>query len=228
MEQGIRKLLLDELHDILSSEEQIVQVLPDMVKASDSADLKEAFQTHLAETKEQIKRLTQVFKLLGEPKKAKFCKATKGLVDECRDVLKEMKTKSPLRDAALISKAQRIEHYEMACYGTVRTYAKELNLKEVATLLQTTLNEEGHANRHLTRLAEGGLFRKGINILANSSQDAKKAPKPKAKVPVKAAAASKRIPTAAKKKVIATTKSVTHSKPVTKKTSKIAKAVSKK
>lgn len=144
-------------------------------------------------TKEQIKRLTQVFKLLDVPKKSKFCKGTKGLIDECTEVLKEMKTKSALRDAALISRAQRIEHYEMACYGAMRTYAKELNFKEVASLLQATLNEEGNANRHLTRLAEGGLFRKGINILANKAADDKVAPKakrtPVAK-PVKAAKAA--------------------------------------
>lgn len=163
MEKGLKDLLIDELHDIYNSEHQIVAALPEMVTAASSPDLKNAFSSHLKETKEQIKRLEKIFKLLKISKKEKFCEATKGLVLECKGVLKEYKTKSPLRDAALISKAQRIEHYEISAYGTARTFAKETNLGEVADLLQETLDEEGKANKILTRLAEGGLFRSGIN-----------------------------------------------------------------
>jgi ferritin-like metal-binding protein YciE len=117
MKKGIKELLIDELQDILSSEEQIVEALPDMVAAAQSAELKDAFASHLKETKAQVQRLDKIFELLNEKKEEKFCKATKGLIDECKEVLKAFKEKSPLRDAALISKAQRIEHYEIAAYG---------------------------------------------------------------------------------------------------------------
>lgn len=169
MEQGIKRLLIEELEDILSSEQQIAEALPEMAKVCDSSDLKEAFQTNLGETKEQLCRLEEIFKMLQVSKKTKFCKATKGLVDECKDVLSEMTTKSSLRDAALISKAQRIEHYEMAAYETVHTYAKELSLHNIAALLYDSLNEECHASKRLTRLAEGGFFSAGINDLANQT-----------------------------------------------------------
>lgn len=167
MQKDLKDLLIDELHDILSSEEQIVEALPEMVRASESSELKNAFESHLKETKGQVQRLEKIFKLLKIEKKEKFCKATKGLIQECKEVLKDFKTKSPIRDAALISKAQRIEHYEISAYGTVRTFAKELDLDAVADLLQATLNEEGNADKKLTKIAEGGLFKTGINLQAN-------------------------------------------------------------
>lgn len=166
MKKDLKDLLIDELHDILSSEEQIVKALPGMVTASESPELKKAFASHLKETKGQVQRLQKIFKLLKVQRKEKFCKATKGLIDECKEVLKDFKTKSSLRDAALISKAQRIEHYEIAAYGTVRTFANELDLDDVADLLQATLNEEGHADKTLTKIAEGGLLRSGVNYQA--------------------------------------------------------------
>lgn len=184
MEKDLKGLLIDELHDILSSEGQIVKALPDMVKASESADLKLAFATHLKETKGQIQRLKKVFKLLKVKEKEKFCQATKGLIQECKEVLTDLKTKSPIRDAALIAKAQRIEHYEIAAYGTVRTFASELGLREVAALLQATLDEEAHADKKLTKIAEGGLFRTGINLQANKPHaNDPKAAKKKASTP---------------------------------------------
>lgn len=167
MQKDLKDLLIDELHDILNSEEQIVKALPEMVRAAESPDLKEAFGSHLKETKGQIQRLEKTFKLLKVEKKEKFCQATKGLIQECKEVLKEFKTKSPIRDAALISKVQRIEHYEISAYGTVRTFASELDLDEVADLLQATLDEEANADKKLTKIAEGGLFRTGINLQAN-------------------------------------------------------------
>ncbi|MCE5317100.1 MAG: ferritin-like domain-containing protein [Parachlamydia sp.] len=179
MKKDLKDLLIDELHDILSSEEQIVEALPEMVKASESPDLKKAFESHLKETKGQIQRLEKVFKLLKTEKKEKFCKATKGLIDECKEVLKDLKTKSALRDAALISKAQRIEHYEISAYGTVRTYASELDLNAVADLLQATLEEEGNADKKLTKIAEGGLLKTGINLQANLLKAPKKINKTK-------------------------------------------------
>jgi ferritin-like metal-binding protein YciE len=167
MQNDLKDLLIDELHDVLSSEEQIVEALPVMVRASESPDLKKAFESHLKETKAQIQRLEKIFKLLKVEKKEKFCKATKGLIQECKDVLKDFKTKSPLRDAALISKAQRIEHYEISAYGTMRTFASELDLDSVVDLLQATLYEEENADKKLTKIAEGGLFKTGINFQAN-------------------------------------------------------------
>lgn len=167
MQKDLKDLLIDELHDLLSSEEQIVEALPEMAKASKSPDLKKAFESHLKETKGQLQRLKKVFKILKVEKKEKFCKATKGLIQECKEVLKDFKTKSTIRDAALISKAQRIEHYEISAYGTVRAFANELDLDEVADLLQATLDEEGNADKKLTKIAEGGLLKSGINQQAN-------------------------------------------------------------
>lgn len=173
MQKDLKDLLIEELHDLLSSEEQIVEALPEVVKASESADLREAFDSHLKETKGQVQRLHKAFQLLEVEKKEKHCKAMKGLIQECKEVLTDFKTKSAVRDAALISKVQRIEHYEISAYGTVRTFAKELGLKEVAHLLQATLNEEGHADRKLTRIAQGGLFRTGVNIKAKAPEENK-------------------------------------------------------
>lgn len=179
MKKDLRFLLIDELHDILSSEEQIVKALPGMVTASQAPDLKKAFSSHLKETKGQIKRLEKVFKLLDIKKKEKFCKGTKGLIDECKEVLKDYKTKSPLRDAALISKAQRIEHYEISAYGTVRTFANELGLKAVVSLLEETLHQEEHADQKLTKIAVGGLYKLGVNEQANEDEEPKPAKKKK-------------------------------------------------
>lgn len=169
MEKGLKDLLIDELHDILSAEEQIVKALPEMVRAAESSDLKKAFEGHLKETKGQVQRLKKIFTLLKLKRKEKLCKATKGLIQECKDVLKDFKKKSALRDAALISKAQRIEHYEISAYGTMRTFAIELDLNAVADLLQDTLDEEGHADEKLTKIAEGRLLKSGINEKANES-----------------------------------------------------------
>ncbi len=178
MQKGIKELLIDELHDMLSAEEQIVASLPKMVLEAESADLKKAFSSHLKETKEQVSRLKKVFKLMKVEKKAKLCKAMKGLIQECKEVLKDYK-KSAVRDAALISKAQRIEHYEISAYGTLRTFAKELNLSEVVDLLQESLNEEGGADKKLSSIAEGGLVKTGVNHQASQESVKKKSSKSK-------------------------------------------------
>jgi ferritin-like metal-binding protein YciE len=171
MERGIRDLFIEELYDSFSSERQIVEALPELIAAADSADLREAFESHLKETKEQVQRLENIFNLLKVEKKEKFCKGTKGLIEECKQVLEEFKTKSPIRDAALISKAQRIEHYEISAYGTSRTFAKELDLDDdIVDLLDDSLAEEKAADKALTKIAEGGLLRSGINHLANTSK----------------------------------------------------------
>lgn len=167
MQKDLKDLFIDELHDILSSEEQIVAALPEMVSASASPELKKAFESHLKETQHQVHRLNKIFKILKIEKKEKLCKATKGLIQECKEVLNDFKTKSPARDAALISKAQRIEHYEISAYGTIRTYAHELDLDGVSDLIVETLDEEKNADKKLSSIAIGGLFKKGINHEAN-------------------------------------------------------------
>lgn len=163
MKKDFKGLFIEELQDIFSAENQIIKALPEMIEASDSPDLKKAFESHLKETKEQVHRLEKIFKLLKIEKKEKMCEAMHGLIQECKEVLKEFKTKSAIRDAALISKAQRIEHYEIAAYGTVRTFAKDLDLNEAADLLQATLDEEANADKKLTQIAEGSLLASGIN-----------------------------------------------------------------
>lgn len=180
-EKKLQDILIEELHDMYSSENQIVAALPKMVAAAESTELRDAFKGHLKETKEQIIRLKKVFKLLDLKPKAKFSSATKGLIQECKDVLSEFKKKSPVRDALLISRAQRIEHYEISAYGTARTWAKELSLNEVVELLEKSLKEESNADKILSKIAEGGLFGSGINREAllgaqeNSASEDKKA-----------------------------------------------------
>lgn len=167
MENGIKELLIDELQDIYSAEQQIVKSLPDMISASQSNDLKSALEAHWKETENQVKRLEKIFQMLHIEKREKFCKGMQGLIEEAKEVLSDFPEASPMRDAALISKAQRIEHYEIAAYGTARSYAKELNLDDVDNLLADTIDEEGNADKKLTKLAEGGFFKTGINVLAN-------------------------------------------------------------
>lgn len=168
MENGIKEIFFDELCDIFNAEEQIVEALPEVIAAVESSDLRKALEMHLNETRGQIQRLNKVFKILKIEKKAEFCKGMRGLIEECEEILQDFKSKSPVRDAAIIPKLQRIEHYEIAAYGSVRTFAKELDLSSVADLLQETLDEEGNADKKLTKIAEGGLLKSGINHLANT------------------------------------------------------------
>ena len=170
MEKTIKDVFIDELQNMLSAEEQIIEALPDMIKASESTDLKNAFEAHLKETKGQVERLLKIFKLLDIEKTEKLCKATKALIDEGKEVIKKYNS-SPARDAAIIARAQRIEHYEISAYGSMRTFAKELNLEEIPELLQATLDEEGHADKKLTKIAEGGLIKSGVNHKANIAKE---------------------------------------------------------
>lgn len=167
MEKTIKDLFIDELEDIYSAEQQIIKALPVMVQASESPALKLAFSTHLKQTKGQVVRLEKIFRLLKKAKKAKFCHGAHGLIEECKEVIKEYK-KSFVRDAAIISKAQRIEHYEISAYGTMRAFAKMLGMSEIADLLEATEDEEANADKLLSKIAEGGMFRTGINQKASS------------------------------------------------------------
>jgi ferritin-like metal-binding protein YciE len=146
-------LLVEQLQDLYNAEKQLTKALPKMAKAATNAELKKAFQTHLAQTEGHVERLEQVFESIGEKVKGKMCHAMKGLVEEGSEAIKEKATPE-VRDAALIAAAQRVEHYEIAGYGTVRTYAKFLGHSEAAKLLQQTLDEEGQTDKLLTKIAE--------------------------------------------------------------------------
>ena len=164
--ENIKSLFISELKDILDAEKQIIKALPKMVEAAEAPELKDAFKNHLQETMEQVKRLQKIFSLLGIGESEEKCEAMHGLIEECQEAIKGYQ-KSALRDAALISKAQRIEHYEISVYGTLRTFAKELELSEAIKLLQDTLEEESNADKALTKIAEGGVISTGINHKAN-------------------------------------------------------------
>ena len=165
--ENINDLFIEELKNILDAEHQITKGLPNLIKASESPELKDALSGHLKETEGQVERLNKIFSLLKIKPQTTSCKAMKGLIDECDAVVKEF-SKSALRDAAIIAKAQRIEHYEIATYGTLKSFATELGLIEITALLKTTLDQESAADKKLTKIAEGSLLTAGINSEANS------------------------------------------------------------
>jgi ferritin-like metal-binding protein YciE len=145
-------LLLHELKDLYDAEHRIADALPLMEEKAHHPQLKEAFQSHLRETKNQINRLEQAFQALNQKPKRETCQAAKGLIDEGEHVLKA-KGDDDVLDAALIAAAQRVEHYEMAGYGSARTFAEQLGRDDVARLLQETLDEEGATDKKLTTIA---------------------------------------------------------------------------
>jgi ferritin-like metal-binding protein YciE len=150
---SLRKLYIEELRDLYSAENQLLKALPKMAKAASAPKLQDAFQVHLKETSNQVKRLETIFETLGTRPQGKTCKAMEGLIEEGEELIKE-DAEPAIRDAGLIAAAQRVEHYEMAGYGTVRTYARLLNETEAERLLQETLDEEGKTDKKLTQLAE--------------------------------------------------------------------------
>lgn len=161
-------LFVDLLNDIYSGENQLIDVLPHFAEASTNPNLKKAFTHHLKETKEQKKRLDEIYHKIGEHPGDEKCEAMEGLVAECSECIKRYK-KSPIRDAALIRCAQCVEHYEIANYGTLRAFAKELNRNDIADIVQHSLDEEGEANKTLNAVAEGGIFTSGVNDKALNS-----------------------------------------------------------
>lgn len=146
-------LFIDELKDLYNAEQQLTRALPKMAKAASTPELKQAFETHLAETREQVHRLEQVFEEIGAAAKGKTCQAMKGLIEEGKELLDEGMENEVL-DAGLIGAAQRVEHYEIAAYGTARTMAETLGHKKAVKLLDQTLREEKAADEKLTRIAE--------------------------------------------------------------------------
>ena len=158
---GMRELLIEELRDIYNAEKQITKALPKMARAAKSEELKAAFKMHLEETQGQIERLEQVFEKLDTRARGKLCHAMEGLVEEAKDMMEE--DLSPeLMDAALIAAAQKVEHYEIASYGTVHASAVALGEQEVAGLLEQTLNEEKATDEKLNKLAVGDINKKAM------------------------------------------------------------------
>lgn len=154
-ESGLKTLFTDELKDIYWAEKHLAKALPKMAKGATSEELRSCLEMHLTETQNQILRLEQVFEILGEKAVAKKCDAMEGLVEEGKGMLEDTENGSLTRDAAIISAAQKIEHYEIASYGTLRTLANTLGLTEAAALLEETLQEEKDADVKLTVIAEG-------------------------------------------------------------------------
>ncbi|MBN9121444.1 MAG: ferritin-like domain-containing protein [Planctomycetes bacterium] len=150
---SLHDLYVDELKDLYSAENQLLKALPRMAKAATAPELKAAFTEHLEVTRGQVARLEQIFEELGVSPKGKKCKAMEGLIEEGKELMQEDGDENVM-DAALIAAAQRVEHYEMAGYGCVRTFAHLLGYEDATALLQETLDEEGEADKKLTALAE--------------------------------------------------------------------------
>ena len=149
-------LFSHQLEDVYDAENQLIDALPKMADASSSSELKNAFNTHLMQTREHAKRLEQVFNMLGKEPTRTTCPAMKGLVKEGSEVVGATGD-GRVKDAGLIAAAQRVEHYEIAAYGTLRTLAQQLGRQDVAQLFQKTLDEEGETDKKLTRIATSGV-----------------------------------------------------------------------
>lgn len=150
---SFENLFLDELQDMYDAEQRIVKALPDMVSAASNPQLKSAFEMHLRETKGQVTRLEKVFDIMGQKPQAKTCSGMKGILEE-GDEVASTTGDADVKDAALIAAAQRVEHYEIAVYGTLRAFAEKLGKQDAARLLQQTLDEESATDEKLTQLAE--------------------------------------------------------------------------
>ena len=151
---SLRTLWIEELRDLYSAETQLVKALPKRAKKATTPELKEAFESHLEETRNHVERLEEIFSRLGKKPTGKTCKAMKGLIEEGSEMMQEDGPESVL-DAGIISAAQKVEHYEISGYGTARTFASILGEDEAEDLLQETLDEEGAADEKLTEIAEG-------------------------------------------------------------------------
>lgn len=150
--ESLHELYIKELRDLYNAENQIIKALPKMIESATSSDLRTALETHLQETHEQVRRLQQVFRLHNEEVKGENCKGMEGIISEGKELLKHDENLN-VRDAGIIAAAQKVEHYEMASYGSVRTWAKQMGHTEAVTLLQQTLDEEGQADAKLSEIA---------------------------------------------------------------------------
>ncbi|MBZ6076537.1 YciE/YciF ferroxidase family protein [Microvirga puerhi] len=152
-EKTLDDLFLHTLKDVYYAEKQILKALPKMAKSAESEELKQAFETHRDETEGQIERLEQVFKLLGKPARGVQCEAINGIIEEGKEVMEDF-AESEVLDAGILAAAQAVEHYEITRYGTLRTWAMELGMRDAAKLLEQNLAEEKKTDELLTKLAE--------------------------------------------------------------------------
>jgi ferritin-like metal-binding protein YciE len=160
--ENLQQLFVEQLRDLYDGEQQITEALPKLIEKASNPQLKSALQEHLDITKRQITRLEQIFQGLGEKPTGESCKGMKGVIKEGDDVVGKAKD-AAVRDASIITSAQRVEHYEIAGYGTVKTYARQLNKAEYARILEEILNEEKEADQKLTQIAES------VNIEAKAA-----------------------------------------------------------
>ncbi|HEY4284530.1 MAG TPA: ferritin-like domain-containing protein [Chthoniobacterales bacterium] len=151
--ESLETLYVEELRDIYNAENQLLKALPKMAKAASASELKQAFEDHLEQTKEHVERLEEIFEKLDKKPTGKTCKAMKGLVEEGSEIIEEDGEEHVI-DAGLIAAAQKVEHYEIASYGTVRTWAEILGEDDAVELLQQTLDEEGETDKRLSELAQ--------------------------------------------------------------------------
>jgi ferritin-like metal-binding protein YciE len=163
--KSVNDLLLDELRDIYHAEKQLVKALPKMAKKAKSGELRQAFEHHLEETKGQVERLDRAFQQLDARSTGQRCEAMEGLIKEAEEMMGEIATPEVL-DAAMIGAAQKVEHYEIASYGTVQALAEALGQKEIAKLLQETLDEEKAADRKLNQIALSGVNQSALQAAA--------------------------------------------------------------
>jgi ferritin-like metal-binding protein YciE len=151
--ENLQQLYVDQLRDLYNAEQQILKALPKMAEKASHPRLKEGFRFHEEQTRQQAQRLERIFNMLGERPTGEKCKGMEGVIEEGKEIMGKYDS-ADVTDAAMIAAAQRVEHYEIAGYGTVRTYANMLGLTEQEELLQQTLNEEGNMDHQLTQLAE--------------------------------------------------------------------------
>jgi ferritin-like metal-binding protein YciE len=160
---SLQTLFIEELRDIYNGEKQILKALPRMAKAAESPELQQAFTKHLKETEGQVQRLERVFRDLGQAVRGKQCKGMQGLIEEGKEKM-EKDGEGPVIDAALIASAQKVEHYEIAAYGCLRTYARLLGHTQAVKLLEQTLAEEEATDKKLTELGEGGINEAAVAV----------------------------------------------------------------
>jgi ferritin-like metal-binding protein YciE len=156
---NLEDLFTETLKDIYFAEKQILRALPKMAREAASPELREAFETHRDETEGQVERLNQIFESMGRPARGKTCEAILGIIDEAKEIMEDFKGTDAL-DAGLAASAQAVEHYEIARYGTLKTWARQLGMEDAAKLLDETLEEEIKADKLLSRLATSGVNRK--------------------------------------------------------------------
>jgi ferritin-like metal-binding protein YciE len=153
-QETLKELFIEQIRDLYDAERQISKALPKLAKAAESEELADALGEHLEQTEGQISRLEEIFEIVGAKVKGKPCKGMKGLLEEGSEAVKE-EDKGPMRDLAIIAGCQKVEHYEISAYGTVKTLADHLGMKKAVDLLQETENEEGEADKLLTGIATG-------------------------------------------------------------------------